>query len=222
MNYAAQHESNALPVEYRRAEHLPAWWRCLLVAMGMLILCSCAQPVSRTHLTPDKSLAQPPAQMQMVQVAPVEGSEAVVGQSELPINAAMVCDTGACGPMGGCCAGGECLDPYGPVVGPSDEYLCDGGDYVTPAGVRADWSITGLEQEDAIGHYDTVDGRTIITPSNRVCIYAPRFAAVRRYGNPVHSIESMRRDAVETRSGSPLRNAPRPASAVKSSRLVGS
>jgi uncharacterized repeat protein (TIGR01451 family) len=70
-------------------------------------------------------------------------------------------------------------------MGPEDEYLCDGGDFVTPAGVHQDWSITGLEQEDAIAHYDTVDGRVILTPSNRVCIYAPRFAAVRRVVQPI-------------------------------------
>jgi uncharacterized repeat protein (TIGR01451 family) len=76
-------------------------------------------------------------------------------------------------------------DPYGPVLGPGDEYLCDGGDFVTPVGVHSDWSISGLEQEDAIAHYDTVDGRVITTPSNRVCIYAPRFAAVRRVVQPI-------------------------------------
>ena len=43
--------------------------------------------------------------------------------------------------------------------------------------------VDGLEQEDAIAHYDTVDGRVVVTPSNRVCIYAPRFAAVRRVEN---------------------------------------
>jgi len=58
--------------------------------------------------------------------------------------------------------------------------LCDGGDFGAPAGVREDWIIEGLEEEDAVGHYDTLDGRTVIVPSNRVCIYAPRFAAVRR------------------------------------------
>jgi uncharacterized repeat protein (TIGR01451 family) len=71
------------------------------------------------------------------------------------------------------------------VLGPGDEYLCDGGDYGTPAGVHKDWSISGLEQEDAIAHYDTLDGRVILTPSNRVCIYAPRFAAVRRLVQPI-------------------------------------
>lgn len=48
------------------------------------------------------------------------------------------------------------------------------------AGVRADWQVEGLEQEDTVAHYDTVDGRTVITPSNQVCIYAPRFGVVRR------------------------------------------
>ena len=51
------------------------------------------------------------------------------------------------------------------------------------AAVRADWSVDGLEQEDAIAHYDTLDGRVVVTPSNRVCVYAPRFAAIRRVVN---------------------------------------
>lgn len=87
----------------------------------------------------------------------------------------------------GVCAGGAdgtcaVCDP-GSFVGPGDEYLCDGGDFHSPAGVHADWTIDGLEQEDAVAHYDTLDGRVVVTPSNRVCIYAPRFAAVRRVVN---------------------------------------
>ncbi len=74
----------------------------------------------------------------------------------------------------GCCAGDR------PRIGPRDEYLCDGGDAGLPVGVRANWHIDGLEQEDTIAHYDTVDGRTIVTPSNQVCVYAPRFGVVRR------------------------------------------
>ena len=73
--------------------------------------------------------------------------------------------------------------PEGTLVGPPDEYLCDGGDFGLPAAVRADWAVDGLEPEDAIAHYDTLDGRVIVTPSNRVCVYAPRFAAVRRVEN---------------------------------------
>ncbi len=36
-----------------------------------------------------------------------------------------------------------------------------------------------MDPEDAVAHFDTLDGRTLVEPSNRVCIYAPRFAAVR-------------------------------------------
>jgi uncharacterized repeat protein (TIGR01451 family) len=46
--------------------------------------------------------------------------------------------------------------------------------------VNAEWRVTGLEQEDTVAHYDTIDGRTVITPSNKVCLYAPRFVAVRQ------------------------------------------
>ncbi len=77
-----------------------------------------------------------------------------------------------------CTPGSPCSNDCA-VRGPDDEYLCDGGDFGMPAAVVKSGALTGLEQEDAVAHYDTVDGRTIITPSNKVCIYAPRFAAVR-------------------------------------------
>lgn len=86
------------------------------------------------------------------------------------------CSVGSCGPTG--CAAPGCASCA--TVGPRDEYLCDGGDDGFTAGVRADWQVDGLEQEDTIAHYDTVDGRTVVTPSNQVCIYAPRFGVVRR------------------------------------------
>ncbi len=67
---------------------------------------------------------------------------------------------------------------------PRDEYLHDGGDGGLPAAVAADWTVHGVEQQDTIAHFDTLDGRTLIQPSNRVHLYAPRFAAVRRVQNP--------------------------------------
>ena len=67
-----------------------------------------------------------------------------------------------------------------PCPWPQDEYLCDGGDANLPAGVTKEWQIVGLEPEDALAHYDTLDGRRLVQPSNRVCIYAPRFGAVRQ------------------------------------------
>jgi uncharacterized repeat protein (TIGR01451 family) len=63
---------------------------------------------------------------------------------------------------------------------PQDEYLRDGGDRGLPAGVAAEWEVRGLELEDTIAHYDTVDGQTVVEPTNRVHIYSPRFGAVRK------------------------------------------
>jgi uncharacterized repeat protein (TIGR01451 family) len=43
--------------------------------------------------------------------------------------------------------------------------------------------VSGLDPEDTVLHFDTADGRTVVKPTNSVCIYAPRFAAVRKvYG----------------------------------------
>lgn len=62
---------------------------------------------------------------------------------------------------------------------PMDEYLCDGGDEMPDVQVGVDWTVYGLGVEDTVAHYDTIPGRTCITPSNKVCIYAPRFRSVR-------------------------------------------
>lgn len=67
---------------------------------------------------------------------------------------------------------------------PEEEYLCDGGDHNGAVMVRDDWRLDGLNVEDTVAHFDTVDGRTLVAPSNQVCIYAPRFAAVRRVDSP--------------------------------------
>jgi uncharacterized repeat protein (TIGR01451 family) len=49
-----------------------------------------------------------------------------------------------------------------------------------PAGVAADGRVLGLEPQDTVAHYDTLDGRTLVEPSNRVYLYSPRFRAVRQ------------------------------------------
>ncbi len=79
------------------------------------------------------------------------------------------------------------LQSYGPwkppgIAGPwpEDEFVFDGGDQNGVVRVRDDWRVDGLDLEDTVAHYDTLDGRTLVEPSNRVCLYAPRFAAVRR------------------------------------------
>ena len=40
--------------------------------------------------------------------------------------------------------------------------------------------ILGLKMEDTVAHFDTLDGRTVVEPSNEVCLYSPRFGAVRQ------------------------------------------
>jgi uncharacterized repeat protein (TIGR01451 family) len=101
----------------------------------------------------------------------VDSQSTAAGQ---PFSLPPTCTMGSCGS----CSCNACNERA--LVGPGDEYLCDGGDFGLPAAVRADWTVDGVEQEDTVAHYDTVSGNVIVTPSNRVCIYAPRFAAVRR------------------------------------------
>ena len=94
----------------------------------------------------------------------------------------------------------------GPVVNPCDncptlqfaepyrrdEFLLDGGDRRNAVIVREDWKVLGLDSEDTIAHYDTQDGRRLVSPSNRVAIYSPRFAAVRRVSQPSSESSPMR------------------------------
>ncbi len=83
-------------------------------------------------------------------------------------------------------------DPYGGWMPdgikkpwPADEYICDGGDINEDVRVKQNWDVVGLDPEDTVAHFDTVDGKTEVTASNKCCIYAPRFAAVRRVINPL-------------------------------------
>lgn len=61
-----------------------------------------------------------------------------------------------------------------------DEYLCDGGDAPPEVVVRGQESIHGLNSEDTIAHFTNELGDQETRASNQVCIYAPRFAAVRK------------------------------------------
>jgi uncharacterized repeat protein (TIGR01451 family) len=65
---------------------------------------------------------------------------------------------------------------------PRDEYLCDGGDTGSPAGVGRDGYLNGIDPRDAVMKFDIgLDDRrqSRVLPTNRVCVYAPRFAEVR-------------------------------------------
>jgi uncharacterized repeat protein (TIGR01451 family) len=47
--------------------------------------------------------------------------------------------------------------------------------------------VQGLNVEDTVAHYDTLDGRTLVEQSNCAYIYAPRFSSVRTVTNVVSS-----------------------------------
>ena len=80
---------------------------------------------------------------------------------------------------------GCCIQQYWRMPpGRRDEFVCDGNDRDFRAVPNPDWTVDGLDIEDTIAHFDTLDGQIRVTPSNRVCIYAPRFAAVRRMLTP--------------------------------------
>ena len=53
--------------------------------------------------------------------------------------------------------------------------------------VDHDFNVYGLDPEDTFGHFDTLDGKRIVVPSNRVAIYAPRFGSVRRIDGVVNA-----------------------------------
>lgn len=80
----------------------------------------------------------------------------------------------------------------GPAGALHDEFLCQGGDQHLEVRVGSDWSVQGLDSEDTVAHFDTLDGRTIVESSNRVCIYAPRFAAVRKITSLVEHYQRQR------------------------------
>ncbi len=65
-----------------------------------------------------------------------------------------------------------------------DEYLCDGGDRDWPVHYTTNERY-GLDTEDTIAEYTDHTGREHMKPTNKVCVYAPRFAAVRTVSQPV-------------------------------------
>lgn len=197
------HVSSITSINTNSFQHVrpPAWFRYGVVAAATLILCSCraAGPMHSTAANahrPAPPISHPTEMAyvddQAVQPASHVAATETASRSDV-VTALYVADANAAPAfVEPAFHGAECPCPacQAPVVGPcgcegcgfgpADEYLCDGGDFGLPAAVRRDWQMDGLEQEDTIAHYDTVDGRTIITPSNRVCIYAPRFGVVRR------------------------------------------
>jgi uncharacterized repeat protein (TIGR01451 family) len=74
------------------------------------------------------------------------------------------------------------VTPFDPVLGPrppEEECLQDGGDCGRPAAIGAGGRLEGLDPTDTVAEYTDSRGRRHVTPSNRICLCVPRFAAVR-------------------------------------------
>ena len=85
----------------------------------------------------------------------------------------------------------QAVEPAGPggpdpavVAAFPDEFVIDGGDRGDPVHYQT-FLRYGVETEDTIAEYTDDEGEAHILPSNRVAIYAPRFATVRTVQLPV-------------------------------------
>ena len=60
------------------------------------------------------------------------------------------------------------------------EFICDGGDNAPRAFLNKEDRVIGLQPEDTVVHYTTDAGDIHIQPSNRTCVYSPRFSSIRQ------------------------------------------
>jgi uncharacterized repeat protein (TIGR01451 family) len=162
----------------------PTWpdpWRMALIALCTLILCSCRSPiVPRDAMSPAGEGGNLPHMSRGPGGVETLPAEAYAGEPAAMAAAPM-------GPPGMEAGVPQPYSPHGPwsppgirQPWPEDEYLRDGGDGGRPIGINGRKEILGLKMEDAAAHYDTLDGRTIVEPSNEVYLYSPRFGAVRQ------------------------------------------
>jgi uncharacterized repeat protein (TIGR01451 family) len=150
--------------------------RLASILAASLMLCSCrALPYPKTPLDSDEPLAQ-------THPTAAELKKAVDSTKHIPVEP--VCYEGTPIPV-------TCQSPWTPpgIAGPwpQDEYLLDGGDRDVQVNLGAEDELRGLEMEDTVAVYTSADGRTCIEPSNRVCMYSPRFAAVRKVTSVLES-----------------------------------
>ncbi len=162
------------PAAGPRHQPWPRWWRMVLVAICVLILCSCRSGDLRTG---PSSCPPGPCPTLSGQALPGLPNGYAGTAWEFPVATA---GDPAAGIPPAAVPGGPWAPPGFRQPWPQDEYLSDGGDAAPAARVGEDWEVRGLNVEDTIAHFDTVDGRTLVEPSNRVHIYSLRFRAVRQ------------------------------------------
>ena len=165
----------------------PEPWRLALIALCALIFCSCRGPAE---------------QMPSGTPGPCRGQS-------LPSEAY----TGRSGRRGGRRADGSAGHGTGraPALyadaargrrrefvshGPKTNISATAATKAGPPALPGTGEFSGLEMEDAVAHYDTLDGRTVVEPSNEVYIYSPRFGAVRQVVGLVANEERQRASGV--------------------------
>ncbi|WP_197171945.1 DUF11 domain-containing protein [Novipirellula aureliae] len=61
-----------------------------------------------------------------------------------------------------------------------NEFICNGGDQAPQVFLKRNERLAGLNLQDTVVHYTTEAGDIDIQESNPTCLYAPRFASVRK------------------------------------------
>jgi uncharacterized repeat protein (TIGR01451 family) len=80
------------------------------------------------------------------------------------------------------CLSWSCWPVYDPILGPrppKEECLQDGGDVGVRAGIGPDGRLFGLDPTDTVAEYSDSKTKRHVAISNRVCLFAPRFVALR-------------------------------------------
>jgi uncharacterized repeat protein (TIGR01451 family) len=183
-------------------------WRIAIILLGVLVLCSCRStgtrqpvdavpgeaevPASPASSSPSPNQpAPPPAASSVVPTAYVEPLPAPIQPTAPPsaqpypaVPMDCPCIMGMPGMEGGVplpyVAAGPWIPPGIVPPWPADEYLRDGG--AIPPGVAAgkNGGVIGLQMEDTVARFTTLDGKDHVEPSNKVELYSPRFCAVRQ------------------------------------------
>jgi uncharacterized repeat protein (TIGR01451 family) len=182
-----------MPENTQRAA-LVGIFRALAIA-PLVLLCSCQSlPREQIQSAANNAIVQPPRQAQ----------NSAVAAAQRPVVRPVAHHQHAAGQGGFCPHCGPGTLPAFAFTGltpapddvpwkpdaikgpwPKDEYVCDGGDLNHDVYVKPDGTVVGLDHQDTVGYFNTADGQTLVAASNCVCIYAPRFAAVRQVSGPV-------------------------------------
>ena len=162
-------------------------------------------PTWRSHANPGSSLnvnpqgagpvpAPAPSEIRPIGWQAEAGPASVVPAAFTPADPRVPCPSCPDAPYGG---PGPVMGPVGPagvMVQPlpspwlyPDEYLCDGGDRGLPVHYDTIHRL-GLETEDTVAEYVDDKGGFHVAPTNKVCVYAPRFGAVRTVSSPVADV----------------------------------